>query len=496
MAATRIAFAVHVSAPAEALLGAPAEAAAHARGAFAAVLALAERAGAPVAVAAENQAWRAGPIGALHQAVGDRRVALLLTHAHNAHAAYLTPAEAGREVQANRALLAELFPGVPADIVLPPGLGYPRGFAGAYHAAGARGVVVPAPAPVDVGAGLQAVAAPPAWLEAWARAAAAGDLALWLSAVREGAGVQVVFLRGGEGAVAWLDRVPALAPSHEAASGAPAGRAAPDVFSPLPVTEPLVRWDGLYPPPGARVASAQGDEPASLYGRRPFLLYAAGMPMHRLLASIAGAFPSLDLEPYLLAAAHADLWGPLWQPAGIEAAGRVCAGFAGAVRDGMNAGLAPRAGARVGAGCVVALRATLGFLVDNPLNAAEQAVRSRGEDPHVATAAIREHRVRAAEGLTRLAHAIAALPRTPGAWYRVADMLDVFGRELSQAAALHGAWRAQHANLPEPRASVMAGVYPPQVAVLLDRFFPPAPQGTAGSLLEAAAGEQPGGGAG
>lgn len=488
--ATRIAYAVHISAPVQALQGTAADAVEYVRGAFTAVLALAERSASPVAVAAENLAWRAAPVGVLHDAVKAGRVALLATHAHNAHAAYLTPGEAGDEVRENALAVSEIFGEPPPDIVLPPGLAYRRIFGEAYRVAGARAVVLPTPSPVDPGAGLHAVSAPPAWLEAWELSLAARDYGLWESAVQTGSGVQAVFLRGSDGAAAWLEGAPALGPAHALPVEEGAGEG-PSDFAPRPVAQAYVRWDGVYPPPGAPVAAGPSDEPARLYARYPFILFEAGRPLYRLLAGLAAAFPSLDLLGYVRMAAHADLWGPVWTPEGQHAAGRLCSTFAHRVREGLNEGVPPGSDEGLDPLLAVALRASLAFFVDNPLNAAERAVREQGGEPGAPVAAVREHRLRAAEGLMRLEQALGALRRTPGAWYRVADMLDLFGREWSTAAALFGEWRSLRGGLPEPRASAMAAVYPPQLAVLLDRFFAPGPVRARALPEEFRAGERP-----
>jgi hypothetical protein len=145
----------------------------------------------------------------------------------------------------------------------------------------------------------------------------------------------------------------------------------------------------------------------------------------------------------------------------------------------LHDGFTPRPSRRFEPGTMQALRASLSFQIDNRLNALEFGLQEFAGSAQVAHARpwiveAREHRLRAAETLNRLDVAMQAIALTPGAWYRVVDMFSAYGHELFSAAdALEQVARLA-GEVPGVTPFVeeyLARIWPPQAAVMLDRFF-------------------------
>jgi hypothetical protein len=268
-------------------------------------------------------------------------------------------------------------------------------------------------------------------------------------------------------------------------------------FGYYPAESDLVRPDGLYPVFHKNTDLPPAYQPQSLILRRPFILWDSGRFLVRLLHFFHDGFqlPKSRVNTFLGNAANlavfqndpsflfrhterASFWGPETSLAKQKAPMVPVMHLVALFRAALNRGWVPNTPEPLPVIVPGALRACLGFQIDNPANAFEgYAKESIPGGPTAPMSALlkeaREHRLRAAEGVSRLESALAALARTPGAWFRAVDMLDSYAREFYRATTALERLLGLFSN-PLDAESFAHGYYsqitPPQLAVLLDRI--------------------------
>lgn len=446
------------------------------------IVALAARAPGAVILAANNSAigLLAGD-GAFMRAVAAGDIVIALTEANGAHPAYLDEAAWRAEIDENRRAVTGL--GWRAAGYVPTAFCFPERLRNAYANAGLLWMAgcnpeasLPVDAPLaeylhdlvaDVATGGASVAE------------AARNYADLLSGY-DGDVVHGALLQAGDwGAPAVLaagfDLMPLPAPPAVIAPGG----AVASMYR--PTRRAWVRPDGFYPPPGASVEAPDAYLPEALFRRHPFLVWDGGRLLYALAGEVIGCLGDGDADARgdLRRLAEAAFWGPRARERERMRAALVTASLAATVRARLTAGQMPARGCLVGEALAVGLRASLSFEFDHVAGVVEDHVRaapaaSGDGAPMTRLKAAREHRLRAAESLMRLEGALGALGRSPGAWFRVVDMLDVYSRELYTALEIVYALRM---HVVAPRVFerdyrlYVGGLYPPQLPAIIDRYL-------------------------